>query len=313
MTRLAVRTLTLNPSIDVSSDTERVEPTVKLRTVNERMDPGGGGINVARVLQRFGIGVEALFLAGGATGAVLDDLLGRQGVARRAIGIADDTRTSLTVHERSTGCEYRFVPEGPQVTASELEAALAAAAQGECEFLVASGSLPPGAPDDVYARLASRVRAETRFVLDTSGPELKAALTAGGVFLVKPSKGELEQLAGRTLPGREAVAGYAAEFVRSRQVEHFAVTLGREGALLVNADGTFFLPAVPLETRSTVGAGDSFLAGMTVGFASGRDALDSFRLGAACGAASALSPGTGLAHPDEARRLLEQIGEPERI
>src|SRR4051794_29927834 len=112
MARIAVRTVTLNPSIDVSSDTGRVEPTVKLRTTNERMDPGGGGINVARVLQRFGISAEALFLAGGATGAVLDDLLGRQGLARRAVPIADDTRTSLTVHETSTGCEYRFVPEG---------------------------------------------------------------------------------------------------------------------------------------------------------------------------------------------------------
>lgn len=313
MSRFTVRTVTLNPSIDVSSDTEAVRPTVKLRIRNERLDPGGGGINVARVLHRLGTRVEALFLAGGPTGAVLDALLERQGLARRALPIADDTRTSLTVHERATGCEYRFVPEGPDVTEAELDACLAAAAADDCDFLVASGSLPPGVPDDIYVRIARRAPANAKFILDTSGPELMAALAAGGVFLVKPSKGELEQLAGRSLASRAALAECAGAIVSGGQAAQVAITLGRDGALLVNAEGAFALPAVAVATRSTVGAGDSFLAGMTHGFATGLGALDSFRFGAACGAASALSPGTGLAHPDDARRLLAQIGEPERL
>src|SRR5690242_8661638 len=113
MTRFAVRTLTLNPSIDVSSEAERVEPEKKVRTCGERIDPGGGGINVARVLQRLGVQVEAVFLAGGATGQAFDALLERSGLTRRWVRIADDTRTSLTIHEHSGGREFRFVPEGP--------------------------------------------------------------------------------------------------------------------------------------------------------------------------------------------------------
>jgi 6-phosphofructokinase 2 len=313
MTRSSVRTVTLNPSIDVSSDVERIEPTVKLRTTTERMDPGGGGINVARVLHRFGTRVEALFLAGGATGTVLGALLERQGLRACALPIADDTRTSLTVHETSTGREFRFVPEGPQVSNAELEAALDAVSTGSCDFIVASGSLPPGAPDDLYARMASRISRGTKFVLDTSGAELKAALAVGGLFLVKPSKGELEQFVGRKLGGRQEIAASAGAIVDQGGAERIVVTCGRDGAIMVDADGAWFLPAVPVQTRSTVGAGDSFLAGMIHGFVTGQSPGDSFRLGAACGASSALSPGTGLARPDDALALLKKIGVPQPI
>ena len=150
MIRFAVRTLTLNPSIDVSSEADRVEPERKVRTCCERIDPGGGGINVARVLHRFGTPVEAIFLAGGATGYGIDLLLGRDGLNRRWVPITDDTRTSLTIHERSSGQEYRFVPEGPTVTAEELKACLDAIGDGNCDFFVASGSLPPRVPDSFW-------------------------------------------------------------------------------------------------------------------------------------------------------------------
>jgi 6-phosphofructokinase 2 len=309
MNQVSVRTVTLNPSIDVSSDVERIEPTVKMRTTNERMDPGGGGINVARVLHRFGVRVEALFLAGGATGAVLDALLERQGLAARAVPIGDDTRTSLSVLETSTGREFRFVPVGPEVSEAELAAMLTAAGD-DCDFIVASGSLPPGAPDDFYARMAQRIPGRAQFVLDTSGPELKAALAAGGLFLVKPSKGELEQLVGHPLVSREAIAECGSAIVARGSTRRIVVTCGRDGAIMADADGAWFMPALQVETRSTVGAGDSFLAGMIYGFATGKDAFGSFRLGAACGAASALSPGTGLAHPDDVQRLLQNISDP---
>jgi 6-phosphofructokinase 2 len=314
MTGIAVRTLTLNPSIDVSSETERVRPTRKVRTANERLDAGGGGVNVARVLNRLGVGVEALFLAGGATGRVLDELLDKQGVARRPLWIADDTRMSLTVHERSTGLEYRFVPEGPEVTAGELSACLAAIEGGAGDYLVLSGSLPNGVPDDIYATIIARAAgAGGQIVLDTSGAELRQALSQGGAFLVKPSRGELEQLAGRALPAQEDMIAEARRLVSDGRVEQVAVTLGRDGALLVNADGAFALPALPVEARSAVGAGDAFVAGMTYGFASGRDALEAFRFGAAAGAAAVLAPGAGLCFAEDVHRLVGQVPQPQRI
>lgn len=299
MPHFPVRTLTLNPSIDVSSDTEKVEPERKVRTCNERIDPGGGGVNVARVLHRLGVNVEAVFLAGGATGSAFDALLGRDGLSRRLVAIADDTRTSLTIHEHSTGREYRFVPEGPTVTAAELKACCAAIGAATSDWFVASGSLPPGVPDDFYANAGQAARdGGARFILDTSGAELEAALAAGGIFLIKASKEEMQRTE-------------AEDIVRRGSSEHVALTMGRDGAFLIDANGAVFLPTFEIETVSTVGAGDSFLAGMTYGLATGLAPRDAFRVAVAAGAAATLSPGTDLAYPQDVKRLLEQVPEPQ--
>lgn len=301
MTRFAVRTLTLNPSIDVSSEADRVLPERKVRTCRERIDPGGGGINVARVLHRFGTPVEALFLAGGATGDAFDELLDKAGLNRRRIEIDDDTRTSLTIHERSTGNEYRFVPEGPTITADELGACHKAVAESECDYFVASGSLPPRVPDDFYKTVGEAARNNgAQFILDTSGAELRAALAKGGIVLLKANKEELDRTA-------------AEGVVRNGQAEHVALTLGSDGALLVNVEATFFLPALRTQPVSTVGAGDSFLGGMIHGLATGLAPAEAFRVAVAAGAAATLSEGTDLAYPDAVWRLLEQVPKPEKL
>ena len=112
-------TLTLNPSIDGSAQTEVVRPIRKVRTTGERYDPGGGGINVARVVQELRGAAQAVYLAGGATGGVLDDLLDSAGIPRRRISIQDHTRISHAIYERSSGLEFRFVPEGPLIQETE--------------------------------------------------------------------------------------------------------------------------------------------------------------------------------------------------
>ena len=301
MTHFRVRTLTLNPSIDVSSEADKVEPERKIRTCCERIDPGGGGINVARVLQRLGTEVEAIYLAGGATGRAFEQLLSKEKLHGRPVWIEDDTRTSLTIHEHSGGREYRFVPEGPTVRPDELSGCLDAVAGASCDVFVASGSVPPGIPNDIYSTVCAATRdAGARFILDTSGDELRAALAAGGIFLVKASKEELDRQA-------------AERIVAAGQSELVALTLGGEGAQLVSSDGTWFLPALQVEPVSTVGAGDSFLAGMTHGLAEGREPLEAFRMAVAAGTAATLSPGTDLAYPNEVRRLLPTVGVPERL
>lgn len=302
-----ITTLTLNPAIDGACEAETVRHTHKIRTGNERYDPGGGGINVARVVQRLGGQTHAVYLAGGATGGVLDDLLERHGIACTRFDIADHTRMSLAVHERSSGQEYRFVPEGPLVAAHEWEACLERLAEADCDYLVASGSLPRGVPDDFYARLRAAIGRSVRFVLDTSGAALRQALAAGGVFLVKPSLGELERLVGRSLADPDALLRAASNIVKRGEAEHVAVTLGQDGALLVNKVGAVRLPALPVEARSAVGAGDSFLAGMTYGFASGLNSGEAFRLGVAAGTAAVLTPGNDLCHRTDVERLLNLV------
>lgn len=310
MAKARIVTLTLNPAIDISSEADVVRHTHKTRTFDEAIEPGGGGINVARVLHGLGANVCALFVGGGMTGRVLDELMNRAGIERRMIAIADDSRISLTVVERSSGHEFRFVPEGPQVSAGETAAALEAAASMPCDYFVASGSLPRGIPADFYARLCATVtRNGARFILDTSGAPLKAALDSGGLFLVKPSRGEFESFAGRKLGPRE-LASEAERLVASGKAENVAITLGREGAILATRAGTTVSPAIPVEACSAVGAGDSFVAGMVYGFALGRPAEQAFRVGLAGGAAAVLSCGSDLAKPEDLKRLVgEALGE----
>jgi 6-phosphofructokinase 2 len=307
MARIA--TLTLNPTIDGSSDAATVQPTHKVRTVNERFDPGGGGINVARVLARLGADVEAVYLAGGVTGPVLGGLLDRAGLPHRVVPIAGDTRISLAVHELQSGKEYRFVPQGPLVSESEAAACLALVEQLDCQWLVLSGSLPRGLPDDFYARIVATARARgMASVLDTSGAALKATLAAGGLRLVKPSLGELEAFAGRMLDSEAEIVAVAREIVRSGGAESVAVSMGHRGAILVEAAGSLALPAIPAEARSAVGAGDSFVAGMTHALAAGWDSHRAFRLGIAAGTAAVLTPGTDLCHRADIARMAAMLG-----
>lgn len=300
-----IATLTLNPAIDSACEAERVFPTHKIRTSGERYDPGGGGINAARVLARLGCAVEVAYLAGGATGALLDELLTEAGLVRQRIPIHDHTRMSMAVFERASGQEYRFVPEGPLVRESEWQAALDHCAGLECDWLVASGSLPRGVPDDFFAQLTARMAARgVKVVLDTSGAALKAAVEAGGLALVKPSQGEFEALTGRKFADPAEIAEAAAALVAAGKAAMIAVTLGHEGAVLAHAGGIAVRPGAKVEVRSATGAGDSFVAGMVHALSGGANADEALRWGMACGTAAVLNPGTGLAHVPDIERML---------
>jgi len=301
-------TLTLNPSIDGASEAEEVRPIHKIRTFNERYDPGGGGINVARVIAELGGASLAIYMAGGVTGPVLDGLLDQVKLARRRVDIKDHTRISNVVFERSTGTEYRFTPEGPEIREEEWRRCLEVVADHDFDCLVASGSLARGMPEDFYIRAAGIVRDKgARLVLDTSGPALRATLDAGGVFLVKPSQGEFEQLVGRKLTGEGAIERAALAFVESGKAEIIAVTLGHEGAVLAHAGGVLRLPALPVKARSAVGAGDSFVAAMVLKLAQGAPVAEAFMYGIAAGTAAVLSHGTAICERAEVNRLYDEV------
>ncbi len=299
-----IATLTMNPAIDVAYEADRVFHTRKIRARQEHYDPGGGGINVSRVIARLGGTARAYYLSGGATGATLDRLLDIHQMVRSRILIAGDTRISTSVFERETAKEYRFVPRGPTVSPSEWQACLDHLDDIKCDILVASGSLPEGAPDDFYCRVqAIASRQNFQLILDSSGSALRASVASGGLYLIKPSLGELEQLAGHPLEDRAAIASAAAAIVRQGQAQYVAVTLGRDGAMLAQDSGVLYLPAIAVETNSAVGAGDSFLAAMTFALACDQDVVAAFRYGIAAGAATILTPGTGLCHRDDVERL----------
>lgn len=300
-----ILTVTLNPAVDVASSVELIEPTRKLRCTVARRDPGGGGINVARVLQRLGGDCLALYLAGGVTGRVLQDLLAAEQVAGLCIRIDGETRENFSVFETSTGREFRFVLPGPTVTEREWQScsAYVDALNPAPRYIVLSGSLPPGAPIDIYARIASSARGRgSRVVLDTSGPALAAALEVG-VFLVKPSLNELRGLTGKPLVEEQEWCEAARQIVQDGQASIVALTLGDQGALVVTGERTLRAPAFPVQVSSSIGAGDSFVAAMVWALNRGSSLDDAFRYALAAASATLLVAGTGLCKQADVERF----------
>ncbi len=306
-------TLTLNPALDLSTTTAHLEHTHKLRCGPMLRHPGGGGVNVARVLQRLQADVQAWHLSGGVTGAHTCQLLAAEGVPMHALPIAGTTRENMSVVETRSGHEYRFVLPGPCVSEPEWQDCLAQLATQTPRWLVASGSLPPGVPDDFYARLIAQTRANSthaghsRIVLDTQGPALVAALQAG-VYLVKPSLRELRELTGAALTDAAQWRAAARALVRSGQAEMVALSAGEHGAVLATREGVWQASALPIAALSgTTGAGDCFLAALLWALDQGAAPGEALRWGVAAGSASLLAPGSALAEACEVQRLQPQV------
>ncbi|MDB5842840.1 MAG: 6-phosphofructokinase [Polaromonas sp.] len=304
-----ILTVTMNPALDVSTSTDRVSDTHKLRCSAAILHPGGGGINVARVLHRLGGDCLALYPAGGANGQRLQQLIDQEQVRSHCVPIAGETRESFSVHEHASGRDFRFVLPGPELAAGEWQACLRLAAdlQAPPAYLVASGSLPPGVPSDFHARLARLAKERgSRLVLDSSGPPLAAAL-AEGVYLVKPSLRELRELTGHALDSEQDWHAAALQIIRAGQAQVVALSLGEGGALLVTADRALRARSLPVRVASSIGAGDSFVGGLLWALNRGEDLEQAFRYGMAAGAAALLAAGTALCQAADVERLHREV------
>ena len=299
-------TLTMNPALDVSTDTDEVVPGEKLRCGPTVLDPGGGGVNVSRVIHRLGGSTQAVFVAGGLTGDLYAKLLAEEGVPSHRIVIDGETRESFTVTEESTGKQYRFVLSGPQLTSANVDTVVTTLDDmlQPGDWLVASGSLPPGVPQDFYGVLAGTYsKRNVKVVVDTAPPWLAPAI-AGGVFVVKPSRHELEQFLGRDLPDLNAQVDGARDMISRAGVEWVAVSLGREGAVLVSAEHAWHAVAPGVTPVSTVGAGDSFLAGLVQALNTGETPERALAYAVAAGSATAMSPATALCESQAVESVL---------
>ncbi|MGT2461470.1 1-phosphofructokinase family hexose kinase [Sinomonas atrocyanea] len=304
-----ILTLTVNPALDISTATAKVESSHKLRCGASRVDPGGGGVNVARVIQRLGGRSVALFTAGGPTGEAYRRLVEAERVPSLVVPIRGSTRQNFTVDETSTGRQYRFVLEGPELSEAEWGSCLDLVAHTVPRggYVVASGSLPPGVPDDFYARVARLARENgARCLVDASGSALGRALSEG-VFLVKPSLRELAEHAGAVLESEQDQMDAAAALVSAGSAEYVALTLGARGAALASSSGILRLQVPSVPVVSTVGAGDSFMAAFVLRMAQGRPAGEAFRVAVAAGSAAVMTPATELCHRADVERLEAEL------
>lgn len=300
-----IATLTMNPALDIATGTDVVRPADKLRCSAPRHDPGGGGINVARLVHRLGGGEVAIFPVGGPSGEMLQRLLRSEGVAFDAVPIAGLTRESFTVTERQSGQQYRFILPGPELSGAEQEQCLdrLKALTPAPHYLVVSGSMPPGIAPDFLKRVGHACAAMgARLVVDTTGPALEQAARCG-IYLLKPSLRELELLTGRTIAGPQEETRAARELIARGLGEVIVLSLSERGALLVTADMEERFAALNVPICSTVGAGDSMVAAIVLGLFRGLVLRNAVRFGLAAGAAALMRPGTELAHRADVERL----------
>ena len=297
-------TVTFNPAIDKSTTVPVLMPEKKLRCGDPVFEPGGGGINVARAIKKLGGVATAFYLAGGYAGQAFVDLLKAEGVESVVTPIAGNTRENFIVLESASGQQYRFGMPGPEIAEAEWRDCLNRLELAkDADMIVVSGSLPKGVPDDVYLMIgAIAQRNNARLIIDTSGAALKKAVQAG-VYLLKPNLGELASLVGKEDIDIELVDDAAREVIRSGQCEVVVVSMGAAGAMVVTKDIAEHIFPPVVKIKSTVGAGDSMVAGMVWSIAQNKSIQDAVRYGVACGTAATMNEGTALCRKKDADHL----------
>ncbi len=303
-----IATLTLNPTVDKSCEVEQVVPERKLRCGAVAFDPGGGGINVARAIAHLGGEALALWTAGGAIGQLLGSLLDQEGISNEPVPIQEMTRENLIVFEKSSGQQFRFGMPGAGLTDAEIENCLKRlkVLDPPPDYLVLSGSLPPGVDEHIYARAAECVPASCRVILDTSGKPLRCGLKTPA-FLIKPNMDELAELAGHPIEGDPQIREVAGSLIDQGKTEVVVTSLGSGGAVLTTAEFQEHIRAPTVKIRSKVGAGDSTVAGIVLALSRGEPLSNAVRFGVAAGAAAVMTDGTELCRRADAERLYQQL------
>lgn len=303
-----ILTLTINPALDLYSRVEKVFPGEKLRCEKAKIDPGGGGVNVSRVIHRLGGETTALYTRGGYTGEIFKDLLEKEEVKQDTVEIAGSIRQNIAVTETSTGELYRFGFPGPSLTEIEYQDVLTKLnLYKKADFWVASGSLPPGVPEDFYARVAEKARKDNvKLVLDTSGKAYSGILKEGA-YLLKPNMNELEDLVGEKAEDEQQQKELLLQVLEKYPIEVIVLSLGSKGALLATKGKVRHFPAPAVVPISSIGAGDSMVAGMVFSLSRGDELEKAILYGLACGSATIKSPGTELLKQEDVEPLFNKL------
>lgn len=302
-----VLTLTMNPALDVTVTIPKLQPWRKLRATDERQYPGGGGINVARMLKRMQVPVRAFYPYGGCSGSRLKRLLRNEGVEQISLPIRGETRSNILVFDQHDHQFYRVIRKGPALSPAEwrqCRKALGQALHESC-LLVVSGSLPQGAPPDLYAQVANLAReAGIPMLLDSADRSVEQVL-AEGFWTLRLNHREFQAFIGKQAGSKETLAEMAMDFVAKHPIENLIVTLGK-GALLMSRDQYIEVRSPDIEPMSASGGGDSFVAGFVAQWIGQRPPDEALRYAAAAAAAALIRPLGELAKIEDIDRLYPQ-------
>jgi 6-phosphofructokinase 2 len=298
---MKILTVTANPAIDKSTQTNTVMPWKKIRCQPPLYEPGGGGINVARALKKLGTDSKAMYFAGGAPGKRMKELLDKEDLDQHIIETRADTRTNLIVLDEAYHQHYRFGMPGPEIQQDEAEKMLDAIEKyaSDIDYIVASGSLPGGVKDDFYASIGRIAREKNaKFILDTSKDPLKKAVEEG-VFLLKPNLNELKNLMGKGKITAARMEEFTVQLVKDNKAVIVVVSLGTKGTFWADRETSGYIMSPVIEVDSAVGAGDSMVAGIVHGLINSESHREAVIYGVAAGTAATITPGTELCRKDD--------------
>lgn len=302
-----IYTITFNPCIDKSTSVIALIPEKKLRCSSPVFEPGGGGINVARAIKKLGGKAIAIYPSGGYSGKFLNILLEKENINFRQIEIQKHTRENLIVLDKATNQQYRFGMPGQHLSENEWQQCLQSIEESSSPFIVASGSLPPGVPEDMLARIAKIAKAQKRkLIVDSSGEALRLAIKEG-VYLIKPNLAELSMLTGKEALETNDIEPLAQKLIVDGNCKVVVVSMGALGAMLISEEGSYKVEAPIVKRKTTVGAGDSMVAGIVFCLSQGRSLKEALQYGVACGTAATMSSGTALCKKEDVDRLFGLI------
>jgi len=300
-------TITVNPALDKSAHFSGLVPEQKIRCQAPLYDAGGGGINVSKAISRLEGTSLAVFASGGPSGEMIKEILNKELISFQAIETKNWTRESFVAVDDNTNSQYRFNFPGTSITDAEKNEIIKTVESFDSKFIVVSGSLREGLPVDFYQEIAEIAKkSNSKLIVDTSGEALKKALEIG-VYLIKPNVGELAKLIGVEKLEMEEVNAAAKKIIAKGGAEIVVVSLGPQGAVLVTKDSYDYVPAPNVAKKSTVGAGDSMVGGMTWALAQNKPLKEVIRWGVACGSAATMNEGTQLFKLEDAKRLFEWL------
>lgn len=304
----AVVTLTFSPCIDKSASVPVLVPEKKLVCTHPKLEPGGGGINVARALKRLGLEATAVYTSGGYSGKFLDHLMQNEKIRSVIIETEKETRENIIIVDESTNNQYRFGMPCNTLSKAEWEKCLGAVeAMDHINFLVVSGSIPPGVPPDLFEELSAIAKKKNaKLVVDTSGNALQEAVKHD-VYMLKPNLGELSVLAGIDGISINRAEETARAVIDKYGCEAIVVSMGKEGAMLVTHEASYTVRSPEAPRKSTVGAGDSMVAGIIFSLVNGKSLNQALQYGVACGTAATMNAGTELCHKEDADQLYAWI------
>jgi len=302
-------TLTMNPALDKSTSVGQVVSEKKLRCGPMTIEAGGGGINVSKAIHELGGISEAVFPSGGYNGKLLEEILSDKQIPFKSIPVLQETREDITVTEGSTNTQFRFVLPGKSLSGDEINHVLSfiSGLDPFPAFIVASGSLPPGTPDDFYGRIASVCKTKgARCIVDASGNTLRCATTED-IYVLKVSFSELSSIYGVDHLQFHKIEKAAKEIIDQGYCQIVVVSLGHNGALLLTKDEVIKVGAPIVKKLSTVGAGDSMVAGLVWMLQQESTLKEMLQFGVACGTAAIMNPGTSLFKREDALKLYEWL------